>query len=251
MLVPGPLRYIRQALSRNRKGIFFTRALRSSSSARQVCSCVAWFRTDTCVITHKSTSRHSRAHVVGIHVCQPRTLARKRATHIVVQHTAHSTDRCQLVRPESDVANGYEGKGETEERGRGKAESDVRTRGWIIVRTLRSGIARPPRLNCDQGLNGDFQGRWRIRDWFLRFIRVHSFAPLPHPRYYRFHPTNSRLSRVYPSADFEVRPGSCSPVLARKPSNGSPYTVRVTKMEAGIKRLYRGTRAILTTGSIR
>lgn len=155
----GPLRYVRQVLSRKPQGHFFP----PSSPfllfrERQVCSCVAWFRTDTCVITHKSTSRHSRAHVVGIHVCQPRTLARKRATHIVVQHTAQYGP-CQSVRSASDVTNEHERKGEMEERGRGKAESDVRIGGWIIVRTLRSGIARPPRLNCDQGLNGDFQGR--------------------------------------------------------------------------------------------
>ena len=53
-----------------------------------------------------------------------------------------------------------------------RGQADSFSRGWIIVRTLRSGITRPLGLNCDQGLSGDSRRPMEVRDWFLRFIRV-------------------------------------------------------------------------------
>lgn len=75
-----------------------------------------------------------------------------------------------------------ERQGREEERKRNL----TRTRGWIIVWMLRSGIARPPRLNCDQGLNGDFQGRWRYVTDFYDLFALAVCPRRPAATYYRF-----------------------------------------------------------------
>jgi len=114
----------------------------------------------------------------------------------------------------------------------------TRIRGWIIVWMLRSGIARPPRLNCDQGLNGNFQGRWR---YVTDFYDLFAFAVRPVVPHVLSIPSGGfRLSRVFcrrrTPLDFEVGSGSCSLILVQKPSNSSllPYTVHATKIEVRI-----------------
>lgn len=111
-------------------------------------------------------------------------------------------------------------------------------RGWIIVWTLRSGIARPPRLNCDQGLNGDFQGRWR---YVTDFYDLFAFAVRPPPRPARIIDFVRRIPpipvcSVAEERRWTLRSGRAVSFPRRKPSNGSapPYTVRATKIEAGI-----------------
>jgi len=112
----------------------------------------------------------------------------------------------------------------------------TRIRGWIIVWMLRSGIARPSRLNCDQGLNGDFQGRWR---YVTDFYDLFAFAARPAVPHVLSIPSGGfRLSRVFcrgrTPVDFEV--GSCSLIPVQKPTNGSllSYTVHATKIEVRI-----------------
>jgi len=122
----------------------------------------------SCVVPHGYVRNYARTDIEALSSARRRDsrmptadVACKRTTRIIMQHTVSiETDRNVSVRfGQSDVANEYKRKEETGQRGREKAESLMRIRGWIIVWTPRSGIARPPRLNCDQGLNGDFQGR--------------------------------------------------------------------------------------------
>jgi len=69
----------------------------------QVRSCVAWFRTSTCVIMRESTSKYSRAHVVEIHVCQPWMLrvSEPLISSCNIQPVLKQTGTCQFARSES------------------------------------------------------------------------------------------------------------------------------------------------------